>query len=168
MAQSALRYRRQVLAYRHHSATGSCTALLIDDSIDGQDASVYSIVHGMIMLQTVPLRFGISRRLLSVVKMRGSSFREGTHDYVIRRDGLTAFPRLAAPEASSNPPSERFRSGNEQLDRLMGGGLDAGTGTLLMGPAGSGKSTIASMYAARAAADGHRVVYYVFDETIGL
>ena len=59
-------------------------------------------------------------------------------------------------------------SGNEQLDSLLGGGLHAGTGTLFMGPAGSGKSTIASMYAAQAAARGHRVIYFAFDEIVSI
>lgn len=165
MAQNPLRYRRQILAFKHHFATSDCTVLLLDDrSGSAQDAHVQSIVHGMLTLETVPLKFGINRRYLSVAKMRGSMFREGHHDYVIKPGGITVFPRLVASEHGSQTRSELFKSGNEHLDQLVGGGLHAGTGALFMGPAGSGKSTIASMFAAQAAAKGHRVLYFAFDE----
>ena len=167
MAQNPLRYRRQILAFKQHFAQHNCTVVMLDDrSATGQENQVQSIVHGMITLQTLPLRFGINRRTLSVTKMRGSSFREGSHDYVIRPGGITVFPRLVAADHAVVPGQEKFSSGNRQLDDLVGGGgLDSGTGTLLMGPAGSGKSTIASMFSACAAASGHKVVYYAFDET---
>jgi circadian clock protein KaiC len=169
MAQSTLRYRRQILAFKHHFATGSCTVLLLDDrSGTALDAHVQSIVHGMITLETVPLKFGINRRYMSVAKMRGSMFREGNHDYVIKEGGITVFPRLVASDHTLQPRSALFKSGNAHLDDLVGGGLDAGTGTLFMGPAGSGKSTIASMFAAQAAAKGNRVLYFAFDETTSI
>jgi circadian clock protein KaiC len=167
MAQNPLRYRRQILAFKHHFATGNCTVLLLDDrSASAQDAHVQSIVHGMLSMQVVPLKFGINRRFLSVVKMRGSVFLEGNHDYVIKSGGLVVFPRLVAAQQGAQASGELFVSGNEQLDNLVGGGLHAGTGNLFMGPAGSGKSTIASMYAAQAAARGRRVVYFAFDEIV--
>ena len=169
MAQNALRHRRQVLAFKQHFAAKDCTVLLLDDrSAQGMDQQVQSIVHGMITLEVVPLKFGINRRFMSVPKMRGSSFREGHHDYVIKRGGLTVYPRLIAAESSVDFAREVFRSGNEQLDQLMGGGIDAGTGTLFMGPAGSGKSTIASMFASHAAHDGKRVLYFAFDEVVSI
>jgi circadian clock protein KaiC len=169
MAQSALRYRREILRLKQHFATRRSTTLLLDDrSHSAQEGQVQSIVHGMLSLQTVPLKFGINRRFLSVAKMRGSPFREGNHDYVIQGGGIKVFPRLLAMEGSSNFPRDTFSSGNPQLDALVGGGLDAGTGTLFMGPAGSGKSTVASMYASVAAAQGRRVLYFAFDEVIGI
>jgi len=169
MAQNPLRYRRQILAFKSHFATSDCTTLLLDDrSASGQDAQVHSIVHGMITMQTVPLKFGINRRFLSISKMRGSMFREGNHDYVIKRGGIVVFPRLVAADHIVETRNELFPSGNAGLDRVCGGGLDAGTGSLFIGPAGSGKSTIASMFASRAARDGHRVLYFSFDETTGI
>jgi circadian clock protein KaiC len=169
MAQSALRYRREILRLKQHFATRRCTVLLLDDrSHSAQEGQVQSIVHGMIALQTVPLKFGINRRFLSVAKMRGSRFREGNHDYVIQAGGLTVFPRLLAMNGPVDFPRDTFSSGNRQLDELVGGGLDAGTGTLFMGPAGSGKSTVASMYASVAAAEGRRVLYFAFDEVVGI
>ncbi len=169
MAQNPLRYRRQILAFKHHFATGDCTVLLLDDrSATAQDAHVQSIVHGLLTLEIVPLKFGINRRFLSVAKMRGSTFREGNHDYVIKPGGLTVFPRLVASDHGARPSNDTFSSGNRELDHLIGGGLDAGTGALFMGPAGSGKSTIASMFAARTAAAGHRALYFAFDESLGI
>jgi circadian clock protein KaiC len=165
MAQNPLRYRRQILALKTHFSKRDCTVLMLDDrSALGQDVQVQSIVHGVITLETVPLKFGINRRFLSVPKMRGSAFREGNHDYVIKLGGLTVFPRLVASEQIGVFQKQAFRSGNDRLDKLVGGGLDAGTGTLFMGPAGSGKSTVASMFAAHAASQGHRVLYFAFDE----
>jgi circadian clock protein KaiC len=169
MAQNPLRYRRQILAFKHHFATASCTVLLLDDrSATAQDAHVQSIVHGMITMQIVPLKFGINRRFLSIAKIRGSIFREGNHDYVIKHGGITVFPRLVASDHAPSERHELFRSGDAQLDQVFGGGLHAGTGTLFMGPAGSGKSTIACMFAAQAAAKGHRVLYFAFDEITGI
>lgn len=167
MAQNPLRYRRQILAFKHHFATVDCTVLLLDDrTVAGQDSHVHSIVHGMVGMQIVPLKFGINRRFLSIAKMRGSTFREGNHDYVIKHGGLEVFPRLVASQQATIARGDVFGSGNEQLDRVIGGGLHAGTGTLFMGPAGSGKSTIASMFAAQAAAHGHHVLYFAFDEIV--
>jgi circadian clock protein KaiC len=164
MAQNPLRYRRQVLALKQHFAN-RCTVLLLDDrSALTADVQVQSIVHGIITLETVPLKFGINRRFLNIPKLRGSSFREGNHDYVIKEGGITVYPRLIAPQASSGFKQETFRSGNPELDQLLGGGLDAGTGTLFMGPAGSGKSTVAAMFAAHAAHRGHKALYFAFDE----
>ena len=166
MAQSTLRYRRQILAFKHHFAMGNCTVLLLDDrSGTALDAHVQSIVHGMITLEKVSLKFGINRRYLSVAKMRGSVFREGNHDYVIKSGGITVFPRLVASDHMTQHREALYKSGNAHLDELVGGGLDSGTGSLFMGPAGSGKSTIASMFAGRAAASGHRAIYFAFDET---
>src|SRR6185369_5518879 len=144
------------------------TLLLLDDQSGGHDAHVHSIVHGMVTMQRVPLKFGINRRYLSIAKMRGSAFREGNHDYLIKAGGITVFPRLVAMDHSEEHKREVFTSGNEKLDQLVGGGLDSGTGTLFMGPAGSGKSTIASMYAAHAAASGCNVIYFAFDEVTSI
>jgi circadian clock protein KaiC len=168
MAQSPFRYRRQILSFKHHFATSDCTLLLLDDQSGGHDAHVHSIVHGMVTMQRVPLKFGINRRYLSIAKMRGSAFREGNHDYLIKAGGITVFPRLVAMDHSEEHKREVFTSGNEKLDQLVGGGLDSGTGTLFMGPAGSGKSTIASMYAAHAAASGCNVIYFAFDEVTSI
>jgi circadian clock protein KaiC len=169
MAQNPLRYRRHILAFKQHFSLHDCTVLMLDDrSATGPDTQVQSIVHGMIRLEIVPLKFGINRRYLSVAKMRGSTFREGNHDYVIKPGGIVVFARLVAADHKVTPLKKKYFSGNTQLDTLVGGGLDSGTGTLLIGPAGSGKSTVASMFASCAASNGEKVIYYAFDETTGI
>ena len=167
LSQSALRYRRQILTFKTEFSKLRCTVLLLDDrSAIGADVQVQSIVHGMLSLFVMPLKFGINRRYLSVPKMRGARFIEGNHDYVIQRGGLVVFPRLVAAQYAANFEHREFSTGNSGLDALLGGGLHAGTSNLLMGPAGSGKSTVASLVANAAAARGERVIYFAFDESV--
>jgi circadian clock protein KaiC len=169
MAQNPLRYRRQVLSFKTHFASRGCTVLVLDDrSAQGQDAQVQSIVHGVLSLQVMPLKFGIHRRYVSVSKLRGSRFREGNHDFAIRRGGVVVFPRLVAADHNVQPGRELFCSGNAGLDLLTGGGFHAGTSNLFIGPAGSGKSTVASMFASTAARAGHKVLYLAFDESAAI
>ena len=167
LAQNPLRYRRQILSLKTHFSQSRCTVLLLDDrSARGQDVQVQSIVHGMISMFVVPLKFGINRRYLSVPKLRGARFIEGNHDYVIQRGGLVVYPRLVAAEYAVGFEERKLSSGNAELDSLIGGGLDAGTSNLLMGPAGTGKSTVASLFAHAAASRGERVIYFAFDENM--
>ena len=167
LAQSPIRYRREILRLKQRLAAMDCTVVLIDDrTSQGTDVQVHSIVHGAVSLNSAPLKYGIFRRSLAITKMRGVAFSEGNHDYVIEKGGLRIFPRLVAAEHHSAFRKRLAGSGNAQLDALLGNGLHFGTSNLLIGPAGSGKSTIASMFAQAAAARGERVVHYVFDETI--
>jgi circadian clock protein KaiC len=167
LAQNPLRYRRQILTFKQRFAERSGTVLLLDDrSGVGADVQVHSIVHGLVSMVMAPLKYGMFRRTLSVTKLRGVEFREGNHDYVIKRGGLAVFPRLIAAEHHRPFEKTTESSGNRELDALVGGGLHSGTSNLLIGPAGSGKSTIAMMFAHAAATRGHRVGYYAFDESM--
>ncbi|HYC48593.1 MAG TPA: ATPase domain-containing protein [Burkholderiales bacterium] len=167
LAQSPLRYRRQILTFKQRFSDSRCTVLLLDDrSAIGPDVQVQSIVHGMISMFVMPLKFGIHRRYLAITKLRGAKFVEGNHDYAIVRGGITLFPRLVAAEYPTDFQDQVFSSGNAGLDALIGGGLDAGTSNLMMGPAGSGKSTVASVFAHAAALRGERVIYFAFDESV--
>lgn len=167
LAQNPLRYRRQILTFKQRFAERSGTVLLLDDrSAVGPDVQVHSIVHGLVSMVMAPLKYGMFRRTLSVTKLRGVEFREGSHDYVIKRGGLAVFPRLVAAEHHRPFEKTTESSGNRELDALVGGGLHSGTSNLLIGPAGSGKSTISMMFAHAAAARGHRVGYYAFDESV--
>jgi circadian clock protein KaiC len=102
-----------------------------------------------------------------IAKMRGVAFRGGYHDFVIRHGGLDVFPRLVAAEHVAEFNEQDTTSGNKALDQLLGGGVPAGTSTLLLGPAGTGKSTVATQFAVAAAARGERAAVFVFDENIG-
>jgi circadian clock protein KaiC len=168
IAQSGLRYRRQVLALKQFFSGRQCTVLLLDDMTGGaEDDHLQSIAHGVVTLEQASNQFGAERRRLRINKMRGVPFRGGFHDFRIRRGGLDVFPRLVAAEHVAEFEEENLPSGNAQLDGLLGGGLPAGTSTLLLGPAGTGKSTIATQFAVAAAARGQRSALFVFDENIG-
>ena len=166
LAHNPLRYRRQILTFKQRFSQIGCTVLLLDDrSAVGPDVQVQSIVHGMVSLFVMPLKFGINRRYLSITKLRGAQFIEGNHDYVIESGGLKLFPRLVAAAYPADFDDRTFSSGNAELDALIGGGLDSGTSNLLMGPAGSGKSTVAALFVHAAAARGERALYFAFDES---
>ena len=172
MAESALRYRRQLLNLKQEFAKFGSTVLLLDDKMDktgtGVDPHVLSLTHGVIDMEQLSPEYGTSRRRLRVTKLRAAKFREGYHDYVIKTGGLSVFPRMVASEHRANFPQEPVSSGIKELDALLCGGLDRGTTTLILGPAGTGKSTIALQYAVQMAARGESSMVFTFDETRGV
>jgi circadian clock protein KaiC len=168
LAETPLRYRRQILQLKQFFAGRKCTVLLLDDaSASDEDLQIESIAHGVICLQRSAPAYGIARRQLSVQKIRGVKFREGNHDLLIRKGGLVVFPRLVAADHAGDFKRESFSSGIKGLDQMLGGGLDRGTSTMLMGPPGTGKSTLATTFVVAAAQQGERVLFFVFDETLG-
>ncbi len=169
LAQNPLRYRRQILTFKQRMAERECTVLLLDDrSAVGADVQVQSIVHGVVSLSMAPIKYGIFRRCLMITKLRAVRFREGNHDYAIRKGGLQVYPRLVAAEHRAKFEKALASSAEPELDALLGGGLHSGTSNLFMGAAGSGKSTLASMFVHAAARRGERVSYYAFDESLHL
>ena len=167
LAQSPLRYRRQILALKQFLAKQNVTVLLLDDmTSETHDLQVHSIAHGVITLEQIALEYGAERRRLRVRKMRGVRFHGGYHDYIIRTGGLQVFPRLSAIAPEVRQEKQIVRSSSPQLDQMLGGGLQRGTSTLLIGPAGSGKSSIALTYLSAAAARGEFSALFAFDETI--
>ncbi len=166
LAQSSLRYRRQVLALKYLFAKLGATGLLLDDMACPQpELNLHSIAHGVMRLEQMALQYGAERRRLRVFKMRSRQFRGGYHDFVIRRGGLVVFPRLIAAEHRlPDPRDQPATSGVPELDTLLGGGLDHGAGTLILGPSGAGKSSIALQYITQALHGGERVLLISFDE----
>ncbi len=169
LAETALRYRRELLNLKQHFAQYGSTVLLLDDKMDnnaiGVDPHVLSLSHGVIQMEQLSPDYGKSRRRLRVLKLRGVKFREGYHDYTIETGGLRAFPRLVAAEHYERIQPEPVSSGIKELDLLLGGGLDRGTTTLILGSAGTGKSTLALQYAAEMASRGERGIIFGFDES---
>ena len=166
LAQSSLRYRRQILAFKQFLVGRDCTALLLDDRTgDATDTQLQSIAHGVIALDYKAPSYGRARRELQILKFRGSDFISGLHDFVVRRGGLTVFPRLTAGDYQEFAERDFIESGVADLDRLLGGGIERGTSTLLIGPPGSGKSSIALQYAIAAAKRGDHGTIYAFEET---
>jgi circadian clock protein KaiC len=168
LADTPLRYRRQILHFKQFFAGRKCTVLFLDDKTAGvQDLQVESIAHGVLSLERESPGFGASRRQLTVQKVRGSQFREGHHDFILRRGGMTVFPRLISGEHQREFAREDFPSGITALDALLGGGLGRGTSNMFMGPPGTGKSTLAIKFALAAAERGEKALLFIFDETIG-
>ena len=172
VAETPLRYRRQLLNLKQAFSKYGATVLLLDDKMDktgvGVDPHVLSLTHGVVEMEQLSPDYGKSRRRLRVSKMRGVKFREGYHDYTSLTGGLEIFPRLVAAEHHVDFMRESVSSGVEGLDRLLGGGLDRGTTTLLIGPAGSGKSSVAIQYAVEMARHGEPSMIFAFDETLGI
>ncbi|WP_426139306.1 ATPase domain-containing protein [Pseudomonas sp. DWP3-1-2] len=164
LAQSSLRYRRQILSIKHYFARFDATVLLLDDlTTEALDKTVHSVAHGVIRLEELNPNYGAERRRLRVVKYRG-----GFHDFTIMADGIHVFPRLVAAEHRNQYERTVMSSGISQLDSLLGGGIDGGSSTLILGPAGTGKSLISLVFAAAAVARGERVALFIFDEELGL
>src|SRR5579862_2778208 len=165
LARDPLRYRRHIIGLKNFFAERNCTVVITDEAIPDRDPQLQSIAHGVICLEQVSRAYGTSRRRLRVVKLRGSTIREGFHDLVIRRGGLQVFPTLVAAMHQKDFKPEKYKSGIEGLDRLVGGGLVRGSSTLIAGPAGAGKSSIASAYAVNAAQHKERSAFFIFDES---
>ena len=166
LAQSSLRYRRQILALKQFFAGRRCTVVMLDDrTAEGPDLQLHSIAHGVIALDSNSPAYGQARREVHILKFRGSDFVSGYHDFTIREGGLIVFPRLVSSQHGTSFKSESILSGVDRLDALLGGGVERGSSTLLIGPPGSGKSTIAVQYAAAAAARGDHAAAFLLDET---
>jgi circadian clock protein KaiC len=167
LSQGALRYRRQVMALKHFFARNNCTVLLLDDMTEElDDSNLHSIAHSVVRLEHLAIEYGAERRRLRIFKVRGRKFRGGYHDYLIRKGGLCVFPRLVAHEHQQvEVDVAPVRSGVPELDALVGGGIDRGTTTLMIGPSGSGKSSLALRYAVSSLERGEKALLVSFDET---
>jgi circadian clock protein KaiC len=169
LARDPLRYRRQILALKQFFAGRRSTVLLLDDrTATDSDLQVQSIAHGVLMLEQVELDYGAERRRLRVSKLRGSRFRGGFHDFTIRTGGVEVYPRLVAADHRQEFKTDSVTSDVAGLDALLGGGLDRGTATLIIGPAGSGKSSLATHFTAAAARRGEMVASFIFDEGVNI
>jgi circadian clock protein KaiC len=167
LAENPLRYRRQILALKHHFAAMQCTVVLVDDRTgNARDMHLHSLAHGAVSLERQTSEYGTMRRQLEVRKVRGRAFREGFHDFTILHGGVRVFPRLVAAEHHASYQREDLKSGVPALDAMLGGGVGRGTSTLIMGPAGSGKSSVATQFAVEAAARGEGSAVFLFDESI--
>ena len=168
LAETSLRYRRQMLALKQFFSKHFCTVLLLDDLTTGpKDLQVQSIVHGVMSMKKLHPEFGNERRRMNIVKLRGISYLGGYHDYVIKYGGIEIFPRMISSEFEGKENHTKFSSGISELDKLLGGGLDAGTSTLFLGPAGTGKSSLSLQYAYAAAERGEKAIVFTFEESLG-
>lgn len=167
LAQNPLRYRRQILALKQFFASRQCTVLLLDDKSNLADQHLHSIAHGVISLEQIAQEFGKERRRCNIIKMRGIKFRGGYHDYILETGGIRMFPRLVANEHVSPFVAHISSTGSSGLDALLGGGLTAGTNTLIAGPSGIGKTSMSVRCVLAALQRGEHAAFYLFDEGLG-
>jgi circadian clock protein KaiC len=169
LAQSSLRYRRQILALKHYFARHGSTVLLLDDlTTESNDKTVHSVAHGVVRLEEITPDYGAERRRLRVVKYRAHGFRGGFHDFTIRPGGAEVYPRLVAAEHRGPQQRGMVRTGIAGFDSLLGGGIESGSSTIVMGPSGSGKSLICLQFVREAIAQGGKAAMFVFDEEMSL
>src|SRR3954463_6417367 len=169
LAQSSLRYRRQILAIKHYFTQFGSTVMLLDDlTADVADKTVHSVAHGVLRLEELAPSYGAERRRARIIKYRGVKFRGGYHDATITTGGLNVFPRLVASEYRSSFARTTMSSGLEAFDKLLGGGIEAGSSTLVLGPAGTGKSLMVIVFVLAAISRGEKAALFVFDEELGL
>jgi circadian clock protein KaiC len=169
LAQSSLRYRRQILALKHYFARHDATVLMLDDlTAEMMDRTVHSVAHAVIRLEELSPNYGAERRRLRVLKYRGRRYRGGFHDLVIDTGGIRVFPRLVAAEHRGRFSRESISVGNDAFDRLIGGGFERGASTLILGPAGTGKSLLTLSFVKAAIERGENAAMFVFDEELGL
>ena len=169
LAQSSLRYRRQILALKHFFARSGATVLMLDDlSSEANDRTMHSVAHGVVRLEELSPEYGSERRRLRVVKYRGQRYRGGYHDFVIATGGVKVFPRLVSAEHRRNFKREVLATESAELNALLGGGVERGSSVLILGPAGTGKSLLALTFIAGAVGRGETAAMFVFDEELGL
>jgi circadian clock protein KaiC len=169
LAQGSLRYRRQLLALKQFFANRAATVLLLDDlTAEPADKTAHSIVQGVFRLEERSPQYGAERRCLRIIKYRGQAFRGGYHDFAIRKGGLEVYPRLIAAEHHNDFEVTVVKSGVPGLDEQLCGGIDKGSSTLILGPAGTGKTILALQYVKAALQRGEKAAMFVFDEDIGI
>lgn len=169
LAQSSLRYRRQILLLKHYFARNGATVLMLDDlTTESNDKTVHSVAHGVVRLEELATDYGAERRRLRVIKYRGQSYHGGFHDFTIKPGGVTVFPRLVAMEHKTEFRRDALASHNPALDALLGGGVERGSSTLVLGPAGAGKSLLTLHFAKAAVERGEKAALFIFDEELGL
>jgi circadian clock protein KaiC len=166
LAQEPWPYRRQLLMLKRFLQGRRITTLVLDDlTSNSGNGDLHSLVHGVISVEQIERNYGASRRRLRIAKMRGTSYQSGWHDFALVTGQVLVFPSLIAEEHKTQIDSPSIASGVAGLDELLGGGLDRGTTTMLVGPSGVGKSSMAVRYAMAAVEQHECAVYFSFDET---
>jgi circadian clock protein KaiC len=164
MVDDPFAYRRHVLSLKNALSAWGCTSLITDEWLETQDPHLRTLAHGVVRLTREVTSFGNQQRQLEIVKMRGMNFSSGRHDMHLDTGGIRVYPRFTAQPNLTDYTGESLSTGTDELDVMLGGGLDRGNAILLMGTTGTGKSSIAIQCVAAALQRGQSVAVYLFDE----
>jgi circadian clock protein KaiC len=166
LSEDRVSYRRLILALRREFSRGECTVLLAaHNAPDEADTHMETMCHGVIYLRQSAGAYGPVHRRLMVLKFRRRAYRSGWHDFLITAEGIRAFPTLVPGEHRQEFEKGLILSGHTELDTLLGGGLNRGSSVAIIGPSGTGKTTLGNTYAVAAARRGQHAAIYLFDET---
>lgn len=165
LAVDTAQYRRQLQNLKQSLSARACTTLLLDDPAAANDQGVQRMAHGVLTLEQLASGYGHDRRQLRLRKLREPDFFAGYHDYAIRVGGIDVYPRLQSIEEEDSATDAPLSSGIAQLDALVGGHIERGTSTLILGAAGVGKSTVTSQYVRAAAQRGESSAVFLFQES---
>jgi circadian clock protein KaiC len=164
LAHDPLIYRRQLSSLKRFLQGRSITTILLDDLRFRDEGDLHSLAHGVISLSSFERDYGAARRRLRIAKMRGTNLISGWHDYALVTGEVLVFPSLIADEYASDVRGASLTSGSSGLDEILGNGLDRGTATMLIGPSGIGKSSVALCYGLASVRNGEHATYFSFDE----
>lgn len=125
----------------------------------------FAVADGVVQLE----RRGTEKRderFLRVLKLRGSGYAEGSHAFTISRDGLHVYPRLVTPPTAAHyqAPSGRLGTGVDGLDPVVGGGLPRSSTTLVLGTAGTGKTTLGLSFVLEGVRSGEPALFFNLQE----
>ncbi len=171
LSSDTLKFRREVLGFKSQLNEKNITTILIDTEHSNHDRGedqLENISHGIIRLEKHLPNYGVAQRRVEVKKLRGSPILDGYHDISIREgEGVVVYPRVLPelqPEKSVG--EDLIRCNIEDLDNMLGGGLEAGTTAIIVGQSGTGKSTLASLYAQAALSRGEKTAMFLFEERV--
>jgi circadian clock protein KaiC len=148
-----------------HLTTWEVTSFLIGEYGEQEQRNpVFTVADGVFWLSQVIDRNSVVRKL-QAIKVRGRAPMPGLHTFRITDAGVQIFPRIPEQQSQRRPQeAHRLATGVPGLDEAMGGGIPAGDAVMLGGPAGSGKTTFATQFAAEGLRQGEAVVIVVFEE----
>jgi circadian clock protein KaiC len=168
LARSSTDYKKFINELQTWAGMYGCTVFFLTST--GADMSIrpeQTMVDGIFELTSH--RSGMKMlRQLTVLKFRGSAFVEGSHAYVITRDGIVTYPRLESlyvPRIPERVNGRRLGTGIAAFDRLLGGGLAYTSTTLLLGSSGAGKTILGLHFLAAGAEVGEPGLLFGFFES---
>lgn len=107
----------------------------------------------------------LSTRRLRIVKYRGTTHGTNEYPFLIDEDGISVLP-ITSLGLQHKVSNGRISSGVAGLDGMLGGeGYYRGSSVLVSGTAGTGKTSLAVVFAAAACRRGERSLYFAFEES---